>query len=246
MSKIIPNIFIQQAAEILAATDNGLTASEIVKLCSSYAIDFNVEIPYTSLPLPSDGTVPNKRTAFKLNLEKFSAEQQFKIIKELCELSKFKDSDEVKKLKLQLITRYGELDTNTDEENEQLIVKTKHWLNGFPKSLKLYEEAILKFTNKSFERNLLDDLRLSLELLLKSILNNNKSLENQISDLGAFIQSKGGSKELVNMFQKLIDYYSKYQNTYIKHNDHIIEEEIELMLELTSTFMKHLIRINNR
>ena len=108
------------------------------------------------------------------------------------------------------------------------------------------DKYLLSLIDEDYEQILLDDLRLSLELLLKSILNNNKSLENQISDLGVFIQSKGGSKELVNMFQKLIDYYSKYQNTYIKHNDHIIEEEIELMLELTSTFMKHLIRINNR
>ena len=100
--------------------------------------------------------------------------------------------------------------------------------------------------SKAFERNLLDDLRLSLELLLKSIFANGKSLENQIADLGAFIQSKGGSKELSNMFQKLVDYFSKYQNSYVKHDDNVIEEEIEFILELTSSFMKHLVRINNR
>ncbi len=47
------------------------------------------------------------------------------------------------------------------------------------------------------------------------------------------------------MFQKLVEYYSKYQNTYIKHNDKVIEEEIEFTFELTSSFMKHFIRISN-
>lgn len=181
-----------------------------------------------------------------MNLDKFSPEQQFKIIKELCEQEQFQDNADVKKLKMQLLTRYGKLNKDAEIVNETLIDETKHWLNDYPGSLKTYEDALLKFSNKAFKRNLLDDLRLSLELLLKSIFNNNKSLENQIGDLGTFIQNKGGSKELGNMFQKLVDYYSKYQNTYVKHNDDIIEEEIEFILELTSSFMKHLVRISNR
>lgn len=241
---MIPNVFIQNAADILAATTDGLSTAQVVKLCTAYAIDFNVEIPYSSLPLPT--SVSNKRTALKLNLDKFSPEQQFKIIKELCEQEQFQDNADVKKLKMQLLTRYGKLNKDAEIVNETLIDETKHWLNDYPGSLKTYEDALLKFSNKAFKRNLLDDLRLSLELLLKSIFNNNKSLENQIGDLGTFIQNKGGSKELGNMFQKLVDYYSQYQNTYVKHNDDIIEEEIEFILELTSSFMKHLVRISNR
>ena len=47
------------------------------------------------------------------------------------------------------------------------------------------------------------------------------------------------------MFQKLVEYFSKYQNTYIKHEDKVIEEEIEFVFEITSSFMKHFIRLNN-
>jgi light-regulated signal transduction histidine kinase (bacteriophytochrome) len=88
-----------------------------------------------------------------------------------------------------------------------------------------------------------DDLRLSLELLIKAILENNKSLENQLSDLGRFIKDNGGSKELGNMFQKLVEYFTQYQNSYIKHNDQVIEEEIEFIFEMTSSFKKIFIRI---
>lgn len=136
------------------------------------------------------------------------------------------------------------INTELDSVNEILIDETKHWLNDYPDSLKQYQSALDKFKGNIFERNLLDDLRLSLELLMKGILENEKSLENQLSDLGKFIQDRGGSKELGNMFQKLIEYFSKYQNSYVKHNDNVIEEEIEFVFEITSSFMKHFIRIN--
>jgi hypothetical protein len=97
-----------------------------------------------------------------------------------------------------------------------------------------------------FLSNVLDDMRLSLELLLKAVLGNEKSLENQIPQLGGFIKEKGGSSELANMFQKLVDYYAKYQNSYVKHDDAVIEEEVEFVIELTSSFMKHLVRLSYR
>ena len=65
----------------------------------------------------------------------------------------------------------------------------------------------------------------------------------QFKEIGQFIQEKNGSKELTNMFVKLIDYFSKYQNTYVKHNDSVIESEIEFIYEMTSSFMKLLIRM---
>ena len=82
-----------------------------------------------------------------------------------------------------------------------------------------------------FVRNVLDDLRLSLESLLRAILNNKKSLENQQPTLGAFVKGRGGSSELSNMFLKLVEYYCKYQNTYVKHDDAVIEEEVEFVIE---------------
>ncbi len=86
--------------------------------------------------------------------------------------------------------------------------------------------------------------RLSLELLLRSLLGNAKSLENQIPAIGTFVRDRGGSPELANMFQKLVDYFSKYENTYVKHDDAVIVAEVEFVFELTSSFMKHFIRLS--
>jgi len=102
---------------------------------------------------------------------------------------------------------------------------------------------LVKLENRIFERNLLDDLRLSLELLIKAVLGNKKSLENQLVDLGRFFRKKSISKELNNMIVKLIDYFAKYQNTYVKHNDNVNDKEIEFIFELTSSLMKLLIRL---
>lgn len=59
-----------------------------------------------------------------------------------------------------------------------------------------------------------------------------------------FINSKGGSKEFSNMFRTLIGYYAKYQNSFVKHNDAVIGEGVEFIFEMTSSFMKHLVKMN--
>jgi hypothetical protein len=45
------------------------------------------------------------------------------------------------------------------------------------------------------------------------------------------------------MFSKLIDYCCKYQNTYVKLNDAVIEEEVEFIIEITAAFMKHFVQL---
>lgn len=243
MIKIIPTNFINYAADTLAETNKGLTGSRIAEYCSAYAIDYEIDIPYPEYPFPAD--LPNKRTALRENIKAFPPEQQFKIIKEISELPHFEGNAGVKDLKIKLISRYGSLgEGNAKEEiNESLVEETQHWLSEYPDSLKLYNDCLEKHSNGIHQRNLLDDLRLSLETLLKNVLENGKSLENQITALGVYINERDGSKELNNMFLKLIDYFSKYQNTYVKHNDNVNTNEVEIMIEMASSFMKFVVRI---
>lgn len=240
----IPATFIQYAADILADTGKGLSGGNIVKATSAYAVEYDVNVPHPTYPFDA----PNKRTALYENLMAFSGPQQYRIIKELCDHRSFpiKPSPERKELKIRLVTRYSHLDPRdtSSEVNETLVEETKHWLEDYPESLSLYSQALDKYEHGAFQRNLLDDLRLSLETLLKGIFQNGKSLENQIQFVGSHIKSNGGSSELVNMFLKLLDYYAKYNNSYVKHNDAVIEEEIEFILEITSSFMRHLVRLS--
>ena len=104
----IDDAFISYASGILADTNQGLSGSEIVKYCNSYAVDFDVDIPITSPNFGKFGSrVPNKRTALYKNLREFNGQQQFVIIKDLCELQQFESNDNVQELKKRLFKRFS-------------------------------------------------------------------------------------------------------------------------------------------
>ncbi len=244
MSTTIDDSFLIHASEILADTESGLTGAQIVKQCNCYAIEFGVAIPVSSADFGKFGSIiPNKRTALLKNLQAFNAEQQFRIIKELCELPRFSENSSASKLKAQLYERYGALNAEKISKTE-LVQKTKHWLSAHPQALAQYESALAKYESGTFERNTLDDMRLSFELLVKDLIGNQKSLENQIGDIGSRLKSAGASAELRNMVPAVIKYYTDFQNNHVKHNDAVDSNEIEYVIELTSVIMKFLIKAN--
>ncbi len=211
-----------------------------------YAVEYDVHLPHPTYPFEAG----NKRTALYENVMAFAPPQRYRILKELCDHPSFgtTPNPERKALKIRLITRYRHLDPKDTaaEVNESLVEETKHWLTEYPETLSLYGQALEKYEHGAFSRNLLDDLRLALEKLLCVLFSNQKSLENQVPLVGAYIKEKSGSPELANMFVKLIDYYAKYHNSYVKHDDAVVEEELEFILEISSSFMKHLVRLRTR
>lgn len=127
------------------------------------------------------------------------------------------------------------------EIDENLITNTLKGLEAFPETFKLYNKALTAFNSGNDERHILDDLRLSVEYFLRSILCNDKTLENQIPFLGKYQKDKGISSEISNTFQKLIEIFGKYQNNYVKHNDKVKHSEIEFIFNLTNTFYRFLL-----
>src|SRR5687768_9983106 len=99
----------------------------------------------------------------------FSAKDRFRIIKEMCDI--VPSHKEVTDLKIKLLGRYSHLDDQQGPAavNETLIEQTRHWLEPFPSALQLFNSALQKQEHKLFLRNLLDDLRLSLEKLLQGL-----------------------------------------------------------------------------
>jgi len=126
--------------------------------------------------------------------------------------------------------------------NSNLLKDNLVGLIDFPEAAKLYQSALNKLNEDKNERNLLDDLRLSLEVLLKKLLNNYKSIEKQKTEIGPFLKSKDVSTEVRNMFITLLDYYSIYQNNYVKHNDLVKRDEIDLIVNLTGAFINFMIK----
>jgi hypothetical protein len=243
----LPAVFVTHAAEILGDTSRGLSGPQIVKLTAAHAVDCGANLPHPSYPFSKLGM--NKRTALYENLMAFPSMKRYQVIRELCDHPTIQQQNKkaADQLKVKLFTRYGHLrEDGGSELNETLVEQTRHWLDPYPDSLGLFNAALQKHEYGVFRRNVLDDLRLSLETLLKAVLKNSKPLEKQVAELGGFIKARGGSAELSNMFFTLVDYYSKYQNSYVKHDDAVIEEEVEFIFEITSSFMKHVVRLHGR
>ena len=231
---------LQYACEIIADSNDGLSGSQIIKYSNSFAVEYGVQIPFSNLTQLR--TAVNKRSILFSNLKSFNSKQQTEILKFLCNLEYKKQVPILelkKKLSLRLGDAFGENVTTTE-----LVKETRKELSKYPSALKVYEESLSKYKEGKYVRNILDDMRLSLELLLKSVLNNEKSLENQKSDLGSLLKQKGISNEIRNTFMTIVDYYSKYQNDNVKHNDLVNELEIEYIIEQTSVLIRFLIKVS--
>lgn len=239
---MIDDTFIALASNILGDTDYGLSGREICKYLAEYAVKYGVVIPYASYP---NKDFPNKRTALETNLKCFTPEQQYKIIDELCRLPKFSENEKIQDLLIKLVNRYQEFSTETNELPE-MVLKIKEWLDDYPQAKKHYEDALSKRNNNIYTRNLLDDLRCSLEALVKEILKNSKSLENQKAELGNFLKENGISVEIRNLYtDKILDFYIKYQNNNVKHSENFNEIEVDFIFEQTAALMRLLIKLDN-
>lgn len=129
------------------------------------------------------------------------------------------------------------------ELDEELVNNVLIWLEQYAPSRKKFISALEKYQNKANVRNILDDLRLSLELLVQEIANNKKTLENNKSEIGKILKEKGINIEISNMYIKLFDYYTAYQNNNVKHAEKCSYIEIEFIIYLTGSFMRLLVSI---
>lgn len=149
--------------------------------------------------------------------------------KELCSINELKERIE-KALSFYFIepNAFSKADDNN----------TEVFLSKYPEAYKLYISAKEKYSQGIYDRNVLDDLRLSLELLMKSVLKNNKPLEKQKDSLGNYLKENGYSKEVSNLFVKILKYYTLYQNKHVKHDDRINKNDITTIIDLTTLIME--------
>lgn len=132
---------------------------------------------------------------------------------------------------------------DTEFLNGALIVDVLSWLDEFEQSKKSFAKAIRTKRTESNYRSIIDELRLSIELLFKQLFKNEKSLENQTENIGRYFKENNISIEISNMYIKLMDLYTKFNNNNAKHNDNIKEIEIDYMIYLTGNFIRLIVLI---
>jgi hypothetical protein len=120
------------------------------------------------------------------------------------------------------------------------------WLENYPEVAKHFEQALKIYLDGDTAkyRNLLDNLRFALEQLLKEVMGNKKSLENQQTELSNWLKQRGIHQQVVNLYNQLVfGQYRIYHNDAVKHNEAFSEKEIEFMIYLSGTFMRLLLQL---
>ena len=127
--------------------------------------------------------------------------------------------------------------------DKKLIDDVLDFLKDYPKSHKEFTEALTIFIKENGSyRDAIDKTRLALEIFINQYLDNDKSLENQQNNLGQYLQSNNIHKEIMNLFNKLLDTYSKLNNEEAKHDSGEFKKcEVEFLFYLVGNFMKFLI-----
>lgn len=125
--------------------------------------------------------------------------------------------------------------------DEKLVFDVLSWLDDYSETKKHFDKALKMEKKENNYRNIIDELRLSLEFFFKQIFNNEKSLENQKNNLGRYMNQKNISAEISNMYIKLIDLYTDYNNHTAKHEDKVEYVEINFMIYLTGNFIRFIL-----
>ncbi|MDP1715334.1 MAG: hypothetical protein Q8L41_11385 [Anaerolineales bacterium] len=132
--------------------------------------------------------------------------------------------------------------------DDVLVNENLTWLLDYPESHKAFEQALsIYFSGDKLKfRNLVDNLRVAIEQLLRRVLGNEKSFENQTKELSVWLEKRGVHSQTKNLFSQLLfGPYAVFQNDAVKHGDEdLLPDEIEYLIYLTGTFLRLLIQLN--
>jgi hypothetical protein len=132
--------------------------------------------------------------------------------------------------------------------DESLVEEVLEWLEGYSSVGKHFYEALKIYSTKDVTkyRNLLDNLRFSLEQMLRIVLGNQKSLENQKVESLQWLASHNVHSHITNMYNDVIGRFASYQNDAVKHNERYAPVEVEFMIYLTGTFLRLLVQLHRQ
>lgn len=214
---------------------NIFTANEIINLTKTYAEGIGKEVPIKIVHFNS------KKDIISANLGIFSNEEKINFLFQIKEHSKVKNDSEL----------CQEINKAVSSGSQQVIRSRNSItdiLSKYPSKIMEQWQRSYYFYDRSDYRNALDNIRLTIELLVKNITGSDASLENQHKNLGIFLESEGISKEIRNLFLKMLNMYEKIQNNEAKHSvpDGLDQKEITLLMNQSAVIIKFLTDCNEK
>lgn len=128
--------------------------------------------------------------------------------------------------------------------DENIVSRTMTWMSAYPSSRQMAESAFKHYSSNETERlrNMLDDLRLSLESLLKEKFGE-RNLANQKPHIGKYLSEQGYDSSGVAAFDSIFKWFDSFQNENVKHTNRTLNEnEAEFIMYMTFSLMYSLLK----
>lgn len=208
------------------------SANELIDLTYEFAKSYNKSIPIDE---PNYGSF-NKKELLSTNLNVLSGNEKIEFLSQIKYHSRLCEDDFLR----------DEIDLLVKDASNG-VIKARNsvstLLETYSIDLKNQWQRTYRFYDHLDYRNALDNMRLTIELLIKRITGSEASLENQKSALGKFFEDKDISKEVRNLFFKMLDMYEKIQNHEAKHNlpQNLNSKEIKFLMNQSTVIIKFLI-----
>lgn len=208
------------------------SANELIDLTYEFAKSYNKSI---SIDEPNYGSF-NKKELLSTNLNVLSDNEKIEFLSQIKYHSRLCEDDFL----------CDEIDLLVKDASNG-VIKARNsvstLLETYSIDLKNQWQRTYRFYDHLDYRNALDNMRLTIELLIKRITGSEASLENQKSALGKFFEDKDISKEVRNLFFKMLDMYEKIQNHEAKHNlpQNLNSKEIKFLMNQSTVIIKFLI-----
>lgn len=145
-----------------------------------------------------------------------------------------KEAEEQMKRTLKSFYDDGSVSNNTINE----IIGIRDGLSSTSKVRQCYDDALSKMIEAKYDRNVLDDIRLALELYLKEVLGNDKPLEKQRAVYKDYLEKKNVSEELINTHTQSLFNICNFFNNHSKHDYNVKREEVDTVIGYANQIMK--------
>lgn len=209
---------------------NIFSANEIRSSMNAYGENLCKKIPNT------EGKRYSKEKIFEKSLSVFNEDEKIEYFRQIKENKKVRNNVELFRQINMLISFY-------DDTDNSLKYATFNSLKKYPKNIKECCQSAYDSYDEGENREALDKIRVTIEILVKYITGSEASLENQKNKLGKLLENKGVDKKIRNILFNILKSYEIVQNDYVKHNYIKIlgKNEVSLLMNLSSVIIKFLV-----
>ena len=134
------------------------------------------------------------------------------------------------------------------ELDEKLIVDSIEWLKDYPDIRTQAIDALKTYHNGEYSMpsEVVDKYRKLLEQFMQKYFNSYGTLISLKSNYGNKLKEAGVSKEIANVFEKILSLYDSYNNNHAKHHNDACEYDIEYIMYETFNIIRLLLQIKHK